>query len=493
VTKEKPADEVLRESQEGYRTMTDALPVLVWQSGTDKLCTYFNKGWLEFTGRTMEQELGNGWTEAVHPDDLRRCLDTYISAFDRRERFVLEYRLRHRSGEYRWILDRGAPQFSADGTFLGYVGGAVDTHGRKLAEQALRESQEQVRQTLEFNQAVMANMGEGLYALDTRGLVSYINPAAERLFGWSSAELLGRKMHDMTHYQHPDGTPFPADECAGLQVLQKGTVLSDYEEVFIRKDGTFFPVAYSSSPIKSGGGIVGLVVVFRDMTAQKQVEEALHRSREELRALAAGLQAASEEERTQLAREIHDELSGTLTALKMDLSLLPDRVAKDHKLFLEKLSSMSGLIDHTLARVHTIVTELRPVVLDVGLVAAIEWQTDEFQERSGIACETHLPTEEIPLDTERSSAVFRILQEALTNVARHANASKTVVDLKSETGSLILAVRDDGKGIDEKAIYAHNSIGLLGMRERALSFGGTAEVTALPGGGTLVSVRIPTK
>jgi len=476
-----------------FDTLFDALPVLVWQSGTDKLCIYFNKGWLEFTGRTMEQEIGNGCTEAVHPDDLRRYLDTYISAFDRREPFVREYRLRHRSGEYRWILDRGAPQFSAGGTFLGYIGGAVDTHGRKLAEQALRESQEQVRQTLEFNQAVMANMGEGLYALDTRGLVTYINPAAERLFGWSSCELLGRKMHDMTHYRHPDGTPFPADECAGLQVLQKGTVLSDYEEVFIRKDGTFFPVAYSSSPIKSGGGIVGLVVVFRDMTAQKQAEEALRRSREELRALAARLQAAREEERTQLAREIHDELSGTLTALKMDLSLLPDRAAKDHNLFLEKLGSMSGLIDRTLARVHTIVAQLRPVVLDVGLVAAIEWQTNELQERSGIVCETHLPTEEIPLDPERSTAAFRILQEALTNVARHANASKVVVDLKSETGSLILAVRDNGKGIDEKVTYAHNSMGLLGMRERALSFGGTAEVTALPGEGTLVSVRIPTK
>ena len=177
----------------------------------------------------------------------------------------------------------------------------IEIAERAQAEQAVRESEEQVRHTLEFNQAVMANMGEGLYALDTRGLVTYINPAAERLFGWLSAELLGRKMHDVTHYQHPDGTPFPADECAGLQVLQKGTVLSDYEEVFIRKDGTFFPVVYSSSPIKSGGGIVGLVVVFRDMTAQKQAEEALYRSREELRALAARLQAAREEEKNRLA------------------------------------------------------------------------------------------------------------------------------------------------------------------------------------------------
>ena len=183
-----------------------------------------------------------------------------------------------------------------------------------------------------------------------------------------------------------------------------------------------------------------------EIAEHKQAEEALRSSREQLRALAVRLQTVREEEITVLAREIHDELSGTLTALKMDLSLLPDRVAKNHDLFLEKLSSMSGLIDRTLDRVHNIVTELRPVVLDkLGLVAAIEWQTLEFHERSGIVCETHLPAEEIALDSERSTALFRILQEALTNVARHANATKVIVELRSDTGSLMLTVHDNGK------------------------------------------------
>ena len=482
----------LRQSEERHRAMVDALPVLIWQSGPDKLCTYFNKGWLEFTGRTMDQELGNGWTEGVHPNDFQRCLNSYVSAFDRREPFLIEYRLRHRSGEYRWILDRGVPHFSSNGTFPGYIGGAVDTHAQKLAEQGLRESQEQVRQSLKFNQALMASMGEGLYTLNAQGLVTYINPAAQKLFGWSSAELMGRKMHDVTHYQHPDGRPFPAHECAGLQVLREGVVLSNHEDIFIRKDGTFFPVVYSSAPITATGEVSGLVVVFQDVTKRKQFEESLRKSRQELRALAARLQAAHEAERSFLAREIHDELSGSLTALKMDLSLLPDRVAQNHRLFLEKLDSMSGLIDRTLARVHTIVTELRPVVLDkLGLIPAIEWQAREFQERSGIRCEIHLPAKEIPLDSDRATAVFRIFQEALTNVARHANASKVIVDLKSEAGSLILAVHDNGKGIDPMKIFNHTSVGLLSMRERALSYGGTTEVMRLPGG-TLVTVRIPT-
>ena len=358
----------------------------------------------------------------------------------------------------------------------------------------LREREARQRQPSKFYQAVIANVSDGLYTDDSQGLVTYVNPAAERLLGWSSAELLGRKMHDMIHYQHPDGSAFPADKCTGLHVLRKGRFLSNHEDVFIRKDGAFFPVVYSSSPITLDDGIEGSVVVFRDRTAKKQAEETLRRSRDGLRALAAERQAAHEEERRVLAREIHDELSGTLTALKMDLSLLPDRAAKDHHLLLEKLSSMSEHIDRTLARVHAIVTELRPVVLDkFGLVAAIEWQAGEFQGRSGIACKLQLPTDEIPLDSDRSTAFFRILQEALTNIIRHADASQVAVNLKRVEESLVLEVRDNGKGIDESKIYSAESFGLLGIRERALSFGGEAQVACPPEGGTLVTVTIPVK
>ncbi|HEY7163268.1 MAG TPA: PAS domain S-box protein, partial [Candidatus Binatia bacterium] len=290
-----------------FDAILDVLPVLVWQSGTDKLCTYFNKRWLEFTGRSLEQELGNGWTESVHSEDLPRVLEIYGSAFDRREAFLIEYRLRHHSGEYRRVLDEAAPQFTSDGTFLGYIGGCTDIHQYRLAQQALIDSEGRQTHALQFSNAVMTSMGEGLYTLNNQGLVSYINPAAERILGWSSTELIGRKMHDIIHYRYPDGRPFPASECAGLQVLVSGSIVSNAEDVFIRKDGTFLPVVYSSAPIAKTE-ITGLVVVFRDMTAQKEAEEALRRSREELRNLANRLQAAREEERTEVARNIHDEL-----------------------------------------------------------------------------------------------------------------------------------------------------------------------------------------
>ena len=151
------------------------------------------------------------------------------------------------------------------------------------AAAALRESERRLRAEQARLQAVVANMGEGLYTIDTQGLVTYVNPTAERLFGWTAAELLGRKMHDVTHYLHPDGTPFPAHECAGLRVLQEGAVLIDHEDTFIRKDGSFFPVVYSSSRLVADGAVIGLVVVFRDVTRQKRAEEALRQSEERFR------------------------------------------------------------------------------------------------------------------------------------------------------------------------------------------------------------------
>ena len=228
-----------------------------------------------------------------------------------------------------------------------------------------------------------------------------------------------------------------------------------------------------------------ILLAFEDVTDREK--------RKELRALAARLHAVREEERALLAREIHDELSGSLTALKMDLSLLPDRMTKSRNSLMQKIRSMSRLIDNTLAQVRTIVTELRPVVLDkLGLIPAIEWQAREFQERSGIACEAHLPAEEMSLDRDRATAVFRILQEALSNVARHADASQVVLELTCDANNLNLTVRDDGKGIDERKVFDRDSLGLLGIRERAMAFGGTAEITALPERGTCVTVRIPT-
>jgi PAS domain S-box-containing protein len=144
VTKRKIAEEELRESEERFRTVANAAPVMIWMSGPDKLCTFFNKGWLDFTGRSLEQELGNGWAEGVHREDIDRCLDVYQNSFNARESFTMEYRLRRSDGEYRWLLDSGTPRFASDGAFLGYIGSCIDITERKAAEVEARQLREQV-------------------------------------------------------------------------------------------------------------------------------------------------------------------------------------------------------------------------------------------------------------------------------------------------------------------------------------------------------------
>jgi len=229
-----------------------------------------------------------------------------------------------------------------------------------------------------------------------------------------------------------------------------------------------------------------------EITERKRVVEELKKSREQFRDLAAHLQSVREEERSQMAREVHDGLGQSLTALKMDLSWLGKKMPGDQDPLQKKINFMSGHVDETLKMVRHIATELRPGVLDdLGIVAAIEWQLHEFQDRSGIACKFSSQVETIPLGKGQSTAVFRILQETLTNVARHAEASQVEVSLEEKIGDVVLQVSDDGRGMEESDVRNSKSLGLLGMRERAFLFGGEVRIEGRPGEGTTVTVRIP--
>ncbi len=225
---------------------------------------------------------------------------------------------------------------------------------------------------------------------------------------------------------------------------------------------------------------------------RKRAEDELKSSREQLRNLSAHLQTVREEEGKHIAREIHDELGQALTALKMDIYWLINKLPTDLKPLLEKTKSMSKLIDTTIQTVQRILTELRPGLLDdLGLAAAIEWQAEEFQKRTGIKCEVTLDPEEIIMDQDRSTAIFRILQEALTNVSRHANATRVRVNLREKAGKLILKVKDNGIGITEKQISDPKSFGLIGIRERVHLFGGEFKISAIRDKGTTVTASIP--
>ncbi|HVQ62254.1 MAG TPA: response regulator [Burkholderiales bacterium] len=230
----------------------------------------------------------------------------------------------------------------------------------------------------------------------------------------------------------------------------------------------------------------------REIAERRRVEEHLRTSEENLRALAAHLQSVREEEGVRIAREIHDELGQALTGLKMDLTWVAKKLPQDQKALVAKTGSMFDLIDGTIQSVRKIATRLRPEVLDeLGLAPAIEWQAREFQKRSGIRCRLSLPADALVLDRERSTAAFRIFQELLTNTARHANATRIDVAMRVDSGALVLEVEDNGKGIDGAATFSPKSLGLMGMRERVLPFGGEIGITGVKDQGTKVKVSIP--
>jgi signal transduction histidine kinase len=228
------------------------------------------------------------------------------------------------------------------------------------------------------------------------------------------------------------------------------------------------------------------------MTERKRAEEELRTSREQLRALSVYTQSAIEEERKRIAREIHDELGQELSLLQLELGLLSDQLPKSPKSLLSKAKAMTDLIDSSIRSVQRISTDLRPTLLDnLGLGAAVEWAVKEFQKKTKIRCQVSVVPPELKLDQERSTVVFRIVQEALTNVLRHAKASHVMVRLEKHQESVVLTVRDDGSGIAADKIKDPHSVGLAGMRERLRPWNGTLAISGKPAQGTEVIVTLP--
>lgn len=356
LTERRQAEMSLLVSERRFREMANTAPVLIWTSGPDKLRDWFNQPWLAFTGRTTEQEIGSGWVAGVHPEDQARCMDAYVRAFDARESFRMEFRLRRHDGEFRWVLDQGLPLATWDGAFVGYIGSAIDITDRIQAEELSR------------------------------------------------------------------------------QALQQS------------------------------------------------------------RALSGHLQSAREEERVRIARELHDDLGQALTALKLDVSSLHLRTVRDIAWGPDDdamLAEMTRRIDATIHSVRRIMTELRPGVLDrLGLSAALEWIAHDVQKRAGIACTCCLPDPEPSLGDQQATALFRICQEALTNVVRHAAATEVRIQLEQVGDVIVLSIRDNGRGL-AGAAPRKDSFGLQGMRERAEGLAGTFEIASAEGSGTTVTVSIP--
>ncbi|MBE9107284.1 PAS domain S-box protein, partial [Nostoc cf. edaphicum LEGE 07299] len=272
------AEAALRESEGRFRQMADTAPVLIWMSGTDKLCNYFNKPWLDFTGRTLEQEMGNGWTEGVHPDDFQRCLDTYTNAFDARQNFKMEYRLRRNDGEYRWLFDTGVPWFTPTGEFLGYIGSCVDIHDRNLAEAALRDSEERYRILAEVSpQAIwMGDVYDGLRLRN--GGITYCNQYWLDYTGQTMEQTAGYGWISVIH---------PDDRDRVLKTSMQAVANATNYEIEIRfrqvSDGSYSWHIVRGLPFRDPSGqMIKWVGIASDIHDRKVAEAALQQLNEML-------------------------------------------------------------------------------------------------------------------------------------------------------------------------------------------------------------------
>jgi PAS domain S-box-containing protein len=319
----------------------------------------------------------------------------------------------------------------------------------------------------------------------------YINSRIKDILGYSPEEIKKMKSAFFKKLLHPGDASVIDSLWKRFSTASEGDIIeSEYRLKNYSGEWRWF---YSRDIVfkRTSDGLLKLVLgISQDVTQRKLFEEELKSSRERLRRLLAHLQSVREDERTRISREIHDELGQALTALKMDLSWLIKRLGKEQKPILEKAHLMSKLIDMNIQTVKRISAELRPGLLDdLGLTAALEWQAEEFRKRTGIKCGVLIRPDDIELDRDLATAIFRIFQETLTNVVRHAKADKVRVSLKRNEDTLAFQVRDNGRGISERQISSPKSIGLIGMRERVHFFGGTMEITGDKG--TTVTVTIP--
>ena len=494
VTDLKLAEQARRESEEQYANLFRTMnPGVLYLDGGGVVLSA-NPAAERILGLAADQMCGRPRSDlhwqATKEDGSALPLDetpSSISLRTGRELHGVVARIRNsRSQEHRWLSIDTIPQFKP-GEEKPYQLYAIfqDITVRVKAEEQRRASEERFRLLLEHGLEVIA-------ILDAAATIRYMSASVARVFGYQADFLLGTNALD---YMHPDDRP------AVRQAFEK-MVLSPNSTTSVQfriqhHDGTWRHAEGAATNCLHIEGLRGMVTNLRDITEQKTFEQQLQASRHQLRQLAAHIESAREEERIRIAREVHDELGQILSVLKLDLDGLAlkhrDRSPAMRKDFTERITRIVRTVDLTINTVRKISAGLRPSILsDLGLSAALKWQIQEFESRTGIRCRCRGLRKDAPLGTEPSIAAFRIFQAILTNVVWHAKAKAVSVELRTSGGWLILRVADDGQGLDPKRLSDPLSLGLLGMRERALLLGGRVDFAARRGGGTVVTVRIPT-
>jgi PAS domain S-box-containing protein len=486
ITRRKRAEEALRESEERFKAFMDHNPAVIFMKDEQGRYVYVNR---EFE-RTLRVQV-NDWLGKTdddlwphHTAERFRNNDQQVFAsnavLDTTETTV------DTAGERRfWRVIKFPVKDEAGTRYLGGI--AIDITERKQAQEALRESQERLTLCIQGSEA-------GIWDWDIRKQIVYLSPRWKHMLGYEDSEIDNR-------WEEWETRIHPADRERSLHDLHsymEGQQSHFQLEHRLRyKDGSYRWILSHAVCLRDEQGkpyrITGSHL---DITSLKTTQEQLQSALTRLRTVSGRLEVVREEERGRIARELHDEFGVGLTCLKIDLSRLRSLIGETIGLekgrqIDEKIRSMGEFIDTTIGGVQRIVSELRPAILDdLGLVAAMEWQAQDFQRRTGIACSLRVDKELLDVDSERATVVFRICQEALTNVVRHAGATAVAIRLEERQGLLTLEIHDNGHGITEEKLADPQSLGLLGMRERAGLFGGSVTIAGGPDAGTFVTLHL---
>lgn len=522
LTEKRKSEDEIKKSRDFYLKLLDDFPNPVWRSGINGKYDYFNKAWLNYTGRKLEEELAIGWETNLHPNDKDKVIRNFNELFQQRKYIIQEYRLKNSTGEYRWLINFGMPYSDVENNFAGYLGSCYDIHERKKYEETIdvmMRVSEQLYSSLDINQILDLLVTESIQL--TKASSGFACIKAEEVF-------CIRRIFNVDHWEYFD-KQYAGNEyiIKILEKSRKAMLVKDFtdqnNEELIKKFNVrqlirtplfgangeiigFFELHYNNVEKEIQEDEINLInsiaknasiAIIKSLNYEQLriTESQLRNSESELRNLTAQIQYARETERRDIAREIHDELGQLFTGINLNISFLKEQLEQNQKLTLDEiiaeLASVQQIVKKGIQTVRDLSGSLRSYVLDhLGFISAVQEYCREIERISNIKCAFQSNLDSFDLSEEKNVALFRIIQEALTNVLRHADATLISITINKNEKNLEMVVADNGKGL-ESSTPSVKSMGILGMKERAIFLKGKLKIESEKDRGTKVLLSVP--